>query len=277
MPGWLAEVLKALGFTTPFIYAAATYGLFHLADKKASGQAKRAISGWLEPKEYDKAAVSAAIIEMFDRVYTRPLLSWRALFRSALITFAVTLIVLREFAPKILFSIFFYPDFPVVIGLLLSIALNIMFDFLALFIIKWLLRLAINPVAALIIGPALGMCLVATLAILRLLLLAIFFTYVKSNTAFVGLAFVYLLLLEAMGAQASLTGAADVAALLVHLWLPLFALCVGLAKGLNYVLLATKRVQWFLKRGKEHPFDALGFVAAPLVFLGLIAVQAAFL
>ncbi len=109
MPGWLAEVLKALGFTTPFIYAAATYGLFHLADKKASGQAKRAISGWLEPKEYDKAAVSAAIIEMFDRVYTRPLLSWRALFRSALITFAVTLIVLREFAPKILFSIFFLP------------------------------------------------------------------------------------------------------------------------------------------------------------------------
>jgi hypothetical protein len=85
MPG-LAEILKALGFTTPFIYAAATYGFFHWLDKKASGPAKRAISGWLEPREYDRAAVAAAIVELFDRVYTRPLLRWFAFVRSALIT-----------------------------------------------------------------------------------------------------------------------------------------------------------------------------------------------
>jgi hypothetical protein len=37
MPGWLTEMLKLLGFTTPFIYAVTTYGFFHWLDKKASG------------------------------------------------------------------------------------------------------------------------------------------------------------------------------------------------------------------------------------------------
>jgi hypothetical protein len=67
MPSWLSEVLKLMGFTTPFVYAAAVYGLFHYLDKKASGAAKKAISGWLQPKEYDKAAVAAAMVEIFDR------------------------------------------------------------------------------------------------------------------------------------------------------------------------------------------------------------------
>jgi hypothetical protein len=50
MPTWLSEVLKLLGFSTPFVYAAAVYGFFHYLDKKASGQAKKAISAWLQPK-----------------------------------------------------------------------------------------------------------------------------------------------------------------------------------------------------------------------------------
>jgi hypothetical protein len=62
-------------------------------------------------------------------------------------------------------------------------------------------------------------------------------------------------------------------ALLVHLWLPLFAISVVLLKGLNYFLLAAKTAQWFLKRGKDHPLEAVGFVAAPLVFIGATAVQ----
>jgi hypothetical protein len=44
MPGWLTEALKLLGFTAPFAYAAAVYGVFHFLDKKASGQAKKAIA-----------------------------------------------------------------------------------------------------------------------------------------------------------------------------------------------------------------------------------------
>ena len=44
MPNWLTEVLKLLGLTTPFIYAAASYRFFHWLDQKASGPAKEAFS-----------------------------------------------------------------------------------------------------------------------------------------------------------------------------------------------------------------------------------------
>ena|ERR1700730_1883359 len=97
MASWWTELPKVWGFTTPFIYASAAYGFFHWLDKKASGPAKKAISSWLEPKEYDKAAVAAAIVELFDRVYTRPLLRWRALGRSASITLLLSGILIYEF------------------------------------------------------------------------------------------------------------------------------------------------------------------------------------
>jgi hypothetical protein len=96
MPSWLSEVLKLIGFSTPFVYAAAVYGLFHYLDEKASGPAKKAISAWLQPKEYDKTEVADAVIEIFDRLYTRPLLGWRAFFRSALFTACVSAICLYE-------------------------------------------------------------------------------------------------------------------------------------------------------------------------------------
>jgi hypothetical protein len=55
--------------------------------------------------------------------------------------------------------------------------------------------------------------------------------------------------------------------------LPFFALSVGVLKLLNYLLRAANTAQWFLKRGKDHPLEAVGFVAAPLMFLGAVAVQ----
>ena len=52
---------KAPGLHKPLVYAAATCGFFLWLDKKASGPAKKAIS--LQPKEYDRAAIAAAILE----------------------------------------------------------------------------------------------------------------------------------------------------------------------------------------------------------------------
>jgi hypothetical protein len=49
--------------------------------------------------------------------------------------------------------------------------------------------------------------------------------------------------------------------------LPFFALSVGVLKLL---LRAAKTAQWFLKRGKDYPLEAVGFVAAPLMFLGAV-------
>jgi hypothetical protein len=61
------------------------------------------------------------------------------------------------------------------------------------------------------------------------------------------------------------------AALLIHLWLPAFALGAVGFRILKPMLKTIRRAQWFLKRGNDHPFEAIGLVAAVPVFL-LVAV-----
>lgn len=265
MPSWLTELLKLLGFTTPLIYAAATYGFFLWLDKKASGLAKRAISGWLEPTPYDKAAVAAAILELFDKVYTRPLLAWRAFRRSALITttvivvgvFEITLPALSELVSlgsRIMLSILFMT--------------NIMSDYVALFVIRWLLiTFRLRPVRALILGPLVGILLVLFMYAFFILLIPIMiFEILKLN-------FTMPPVPQVPDDRVSLAQIIIYSSLIVHLWLPFFSISVALTKMLTYVLLAAKRVQWFLKRGKDHPLEAIGFVAAPLAFFIAVGVQ----
>ena len=93
MPSWLTDVLKDLGVSpTPLIYAAAVYGLFLYLDNEASDPAKNAFVSWFKPLPYDKRAVADAVVEMFDRLYTRPLLGWRAFLRSTLFSVVLALV-----------------------------------------------------------------------------------------------------------------------------------------------------------------------------------------
>ncbi len=271
----VAQVLKLLGFTTPFIYAAATYGFFHWLDKKASGPAKRAISGWLEPKEYDRAAIAAAVLELFDRVYTRPLQAWPAVLRSALITVTISILFVYELAgdpsevhyfPSGLrgAAYGYYGESVRVIYFFIALGLNIISDYAALFVIRlWLNNDAPSPLKALLVGPAFGLALITSVIIVRdtVMSFALFYS-MKGLPEWL-----------ALNTTEPVYIALSLSALAVHLWLPVFALCVGLVKGLNYIILATKQIQWFIKRGKDHPLDALGFVATPLMFLGAVAVQ----
>jgi hypothetical protein len=73
MPSWLTEVLKLLGFTTPFVYAAATYGVFHWLDKKASGPAKKALTARLQSQPPNKETLANYALEVFDGIYSKPL------------------------------------------------------------------------------------------------------------------------------------------------------------------------------------------------------------
>lgn len=52
----------------------------------------------------------------------------------------------------------------------------------------------------------------------------------------------------------------------VHLWLPLFALAAISAHAATWGLKAIGWMQWFLKQGQHHPFQAVGLVAAVIVF-----------
>jgi hypothetical protein len=268
MPNWLTEVLKLLGLTTPFIYAAASYRFFHWLDQKASGPAKEAFSSWLEPKDYDKAAVAAAIVEVFDHVYTHPLLTLRAFRRSATITLVIAAIVLYEVGPP-------FVAIPGFMWILVCwyIIINVLTDYGALFVIRRLLSSThITPLTAMVLWPAIGIAVVGILDFLSGLVLAAIDIYIVDPL------FGLSLLPEDFVEQVRQLGShvlaiLNLAGLIVHLWLPFFALCLVVLKRLNYILLAVNRVQWFLEGGKDHPWDALGLVAAPLVFFGGAVVQ----
>jgi hypothetical protein len=62
-------------------------------------------------------------------------------------------------------------------------------------------------------------------------------------------------------------------ALAMHLWLPLLALGVMLGQAVSYFGAAANWTQWFIKQGRNHPFDAVGYVAAVILFVGAALFQ----
>jgi hypothetical protein len=273
MPSWLVELTKLVpSLAIPGAYGAAAFGLFHWLDKKASGQAKRAISEWLKPLPYDRAAVRAAVVELFDRIYTSPLLSFRAFGRSMLFTLFVAGI----------FAIGFVRDdyiqewarvtsiFHVFINIVPFILSNIVTDYLSLFLIRrWLEIKGGNPLVVVLVGLSIGiigiMLINAVISVLWIQL-ADGITFYKAIAKYFDLA---------QGALAGmLIGERFIfAAVGVHLWLLLLALGVVLLQFLNFFISATEKTQWFLKQGRNHPLDAIGYVAAVIVFLTTVALQ----
>ena len=65
-------------------------------------------------------------------------------------------------------------------------------------------------------------------------------------------------------------------ALAIHLWLPLLGVGILFLRVINWLLWGVTKMQWFLKQGHLHPLDAIGYVAAVLVFVGTIAIRAGF-
>jgi hypothetical protein len=268
--------------STPFIYATATFGFFHYLDKQVSDEAKKAISGWLQPREYDKAAVAHAMVEIFDGLYTQPLLGWRAFLRSACIKLIIMTIFLYEigFLGQMLhfleashrmrsatlweFVIYTYTFF---ISMLL--VTNLACDYVSLFVVRrWLIIAGARPFIALLTGPLVGAVII------------LFLFYLRFKAWYLiqdGVRYLYFNLDELWGVVTAVFLApftshpdplnlAVLPALAVHLWLPLLALCIVLLKALNWLRIAVGKAQWFFKEGKEHPLDAIGYVAATLVF-----------
>ena len=70
--------------------------MFHWLDENASDEAKAALARTMTFKDYKNEQVASALVEVFDRIYTYPLLRWRAFFRSLLFTTVVSLIYVVE-------------------------------------------------------------------------------------------------------------------------------------------------------------------------------------
>ena len=279
----MEELLKLLGFTTPFMYAAAAYGLFHWLDENASDEAKAALARTMSLKDYKREQVASALVEVFDRIYTYPLLRWRTFGRSLLFTTVISVIWVFEFMPyflaKVCAAVAAVPslreemtevcntgafDFwPILIGTTPLLVFNVPSDYLSLFVIRPLLiRSGTKPVISLILGAVSGAAIVLAVNSLRSFLNGLVLAAVD-KTAPSPYDFIMPVspfsLLFAWPAMA------------VFIWLPLFALGIVAARLLTPLSWIVGRTQWFLKEGKEHPLRAIGYVAAVVVFLGTVA------
>ena len=62
-------------------------------------------------------------------------------------------------------------------------------------------------------------------------------------------------------------------ALLVYIWLPIFAFSALFARGITMILVTINWAQWFLKQGNQHPLRAIGVVASALVFVAITGLE----
>jgi hypothetical protein len=87
------KLFELLGLGVPFYLGAATYAVFSWLDSNASDEATKVISSWLHGRSHNKPDLGNLIINAFDRLYTSPLLSFRAFQRSVAISSTIWLIV----------------------------------------------------------------------------------------------------------------------------------------------------------------------------------------
>jgi hypothetical protein len=279
----MEELAKQLGITT--VYATATYGFFHWLDEKASDEAKAALARTMRWKDYKSEQVASALVEVFDRIYTYPLLRWRAFFRSFLFTTVVSAIYPFE-AGRLywefeLVDVGYIDLFQVLLAfLIVTLPFNVCTDYLSLFVIRPLLiRSGAKPVIGLALGAMSGAAIVLAANTLRYvavgLILHIFTTLLPASD---------LMSSVLSSVRRSLPWGAGWSyrlllvwpALAVFVWLPLFALGIVVARLLTPLSWIVLRTQWFLKEGKEHPLKAIGYVAAVIVFIGTVAGRAVF-
>ena len=280
----MEKLLEQLGYATPFMYAAGAYGFFHWLDENASDEAKALLTRTMSFKDYKNERIASALVEVFDRIYTYPLLRWRAFFRSLLFSTIVLAIYLFETDSLAIWK-WKAGDWTF---WAIAFLFNIFSDYLSLFVIRPLLvRSGTKPVTGLGLGAVSGAAIVLAGNFLRTVAIAPFVIHFmqvpRDESSLPDLLYGYFFSFANLERLVSLTmkvfGAYMVfswPALAVFAWLPLFALGILTARFLTPMSWIVGRTQWFLKGGKEHPLKAIGYVAAVVVFLGAVAGRAVF-
>jgi hypothetical protein len=201
---------------------------------------------------------------------------WRAFFRSAAITLFITAIyayevklvtIISERDPA---SINTLPYYFVMIGSMLAI--NVISDYVSLPVARrWLAMAGNRPVFALISSQfifalvfIIGFLLRVTLAVALLLLFSSYYRFYGTPRRMVVDA--WNLLLYDRDSVVSLL----IPSIIVYMWLPLFGLSILLVRVGERLFPAVRTVQSALKDGDKHPLNAVGYVAAVLVFVAIL-------
>ena len=228
---------------------------------------KAALARTMSFKDYKNEQIASTLVEVFDRIYTYPLLRWRAFFRSLLFTAAVSAIFLYELYR---YGLYRWRDWGT---LLMALLFNVLTDYLSLFVIRPLLiRSGTKPVIGLALGAVSAAAIVLAVDSLRRIVLLSWSIVIihKMSVTFA----------ELVSITAVPWGFFDLIfawpAMAVFVWLPLFALGIVISRLLTPLSWIVGRAQWFLKEGKEHPLKAIGYVAGVAVFLGTVAARVVF-
>ncbi|MGY3104219.1 MULTISPECIES: hypothetical protein [unclassified Bradyrhizobium] len=278
--GILKQVFDLLGLSAPFLYASTTASFFAFADRRTSKDAKKTINEWLKPANVGAPAVSNALVEVFDRVYGKELLSWKAFGRSALISLVVTAIYILELrlAVRILNQKIGFDFF---INWIQPVLFNIVTDYIALFVIrKWLLRGGASPFFTLVFGAVIGMTIVLVFAMARAAateLLVIAKLLIEAQTTNLTMTapqywYVFKLVFHDYWDPSTWSESLVAPALAVHSWLLLFAIAVAALKLFNPFVRSIGWLQWLVANGKNRPIEVIGYIASAVVLIGSAAV-----
>jgi hypothetical protein len=273
------KLFELVGLGVPFYLAAATYGVFAWLDSNASDEATKVISSWLHGGSQHKPDLGNLIINTFDRIYTTPLLSFRAFRRSAAIS--TTMWVLVYLTPWLVLvftidarrALRIFTNHAIVLELVVNVVVVMVVDYVSLLFVRRFLNLArLHPINVSIMSSVVGFVIVAIgFIIYGAIAITIVLRAGEPKT--------WLEVVAALNSFFRLAIPVPIttmaSAFIIHLWLPLFALS-SLAVRLVYLILrAVEWAQWFLKQGDAHPFKAIGIVATIIVFGSAMLVKEA--
>lgn len=264
-------MLRLLGITQPFVYAVAVYALFRFLERNASQQANRAISLWLKERAYGGIDVRNAIVEIFDRIYSYPLLRLRAFYRSALLSFVIAILYSYYSWYMLMFAIFIHvPE--IRNQWTQQIITNIIADYLSLFSIRWwLTKTSMRPYVSLFAGPIFAsviitsVYLVGDVGVFSIKTHSFHLRYFREDITWWYDTIVRWY--NTIGKPASTSATLLLPAIAVHFWLPLFALAIWIIRIFERMLQAVQLSQRFTRRGYTNPLRPIGLVAAALTFI----------
>jgi hypothetical protein len=255
----MEKLLNYFGYVTPFIYGSAAKRLFFWLDANLTDEAKAALASTMSLKDIGSEQIALALVEVFDRIYTKPLLGWRAITRSILFTVLVSSAFIFEMERLRPGYITGAPiDAEGWYYLASAFGVSAAADYFSLFAIRRALNASgVRPVLGLTVGAAIGIIIVllgnAVRAVALLLGTAIWESELEISRR------------DVIAALTSLTELM-VPAMAVFAWVPLLAvgiLVVRTMRPLSRLFAKTRRV---LKDGSDHPLKIIGYIAALVVF-----------
>jgi hypothetical protein len=271
----MEKLFDLLGLGIPFCLAAATAWVFSWLDSNIADERSQVISSWLRGHSHNKPDLGNLIISAFDRIYTSPILRFRAFWRSATISAVIwAILIVAPFSVAL--AKLWNDQFSNHLGFVAGIPCILLFttvisDYISLLFVRRFLKLAItHPIRASMISSIVGVVVVIAS---YLIIVSLFFTI----SHWLGVPIQNLNPLEAYEVLGSSTSSMYffTAAFIIHLWLPIFGLSLLIVQLVYWLFRAVEGAQGFLKQGDAHPLKAIGIVATIIVFGSAMLVKEA--